>query len=297
MGSASKSSSLSGSAQKWAKPFAIQGANDVSSVYNANQPGINALTSQVQGLVPSTISKYQAGDPALNASENYSTGILGRDPYAGSSQLEQLIHSTGQHVTDQVGAAYGSRGSFGGTAWEQALAHGLASNESGLRYQDVQNNQQLQQQAAAGAPQQAAAQYLGISPVIAAATAGSTIPYQGINNQSSDLAALFNGQKQTSSTSLLGAALGAAGQAGGSYAASQSDRRLKDNIEKVGELEDGLGVYRWNYVWDSPEARHEGVMADEVERLRPWALGPLTDGFMTVVYGLLPDFPCMIEVS
>jgi hypothetical protein len=59
-----------------------------------------------------------------------------------------------------------------------------------------------------------------------------------------------------------------------------SDRRLKTDIVKLGEEADGLGRYRYRYLWES-EPR-EGVMADEVARLRPWALGPEIGGFATV---------------
>lgn len=67
-----------------------------------------------------------------------------------------------------------------------------------------------------------------------------------------------------------------------------SDRRLKADIEKVGELSDGLGIYRWRYHWDAVR-RHVGVMADEVATLRPWALGPRIAGFATVRYDLLEN--------
>lgn len=66
----------------------------------------------------------------------------------------------------------------------------------------------------------------------------------------------------------------------------KSDRRLKENIVKIGEEPDGLGVYEFNYIGQSE--KQVGVMAQEVERLRPHALGPLTeDGYMTVDYGKL----------
>lgn len=61
-----------------------------------------------------------------------------------------------------------------------------------------------------------------------------------------------------------------------------SDRRLKVNIEKLGELYDGLGLYAWNYIWGG--ARRIGVMADEVAKFRPWALGPTVEGYATVNY-------------
>lgn len=64
-----------------------------------------------------------------------------------------------------------------------------------------------------------------------------------------------------------------------------SDRRLKSAIKRVGQFLDGLGIYEFNYV---PEGRRwRGVMADEVAKLRPWALGPTVGGFQTVNYGRL----------
>lgn len=63
-----------------------------------------------------------------------------------------------------------------------------------------------------------------------------------------------------------------------------SDPRLKENVVKVGELEDGLGVYEYDYIWGESS---KGVMADEVERLRPWAMGPTLGGFKTVNYAAL----------
>lgn len=71
----------------------------------------------------------------------------------------------------------------------------------------------------------------------------------------------------------------------GGIAGIFSDRRLKHAIEKVGEFADGLGVYVFSYLGSNQ--RHKGVMADEVERLRPWALGPKVAGYATVNYGAL----------
>lgn len=66
-----------------------------------------------------------------------------------------------------------------------------------------------------------------------------------------------------------------------------SDRRSKRDIVKVGEYPDGLGIYDFRYKHD-PRATHRGVMADEVERLRPWAFIPdFQDGFAGVDYAAL----------
>lgn len=68
-----------------------------------------------------------------------------------------------------------------------------------------------------------------------------------------------------------------------------SDRRLKRNIVKVATKPDGLNVYEYDYVKGRglPPSRQRGVMADEVRRLRPWALGPKLSGYDSVNYSRL----------
>lgn len=67
--------------------------------------------------------------------------------------------------------------------------------------------------------------------------------------------------------------------------AGMSERRVKTDIEKIGEFIDGLGVYIYRYIWGGP--LQWGVMVDEVAELRPSALGPVVDGIQTVDYGRL----------
>lgn len=64
-----------------------------------------------------------------------------------------------------------------------------------------------------------------------------------------------------------------------------SDRRLKTDVEKLGERPDGLGVYAFRYLW-SP-VRHIGVMAQEVLGVKPEAVVHLPGGYMAVNYGAL----------
>lgn len=93
---------------------------------------------------------------------------------------------------------------------------------------------------------------------------------------------------QTSTSKLkpgLGGLLG--GVASGIAA---SERRLKKNIVKVGELPYGLGVYDFQYKSGGPKQR--GVMVDEIELIRPESLGPVINGIRTVDYskgGLTKD--------
>jgi len=67
-----------------------------------------------------------------------------------------------------------------------------------------------------------------------------------------------------------------------------SDRDAKRDIELLRREPDGLGVYAFRYLWDAADAPlREGVMADEVAELRPWALGPEQNGFRTIDYSRL----------
>lgn len=92
------------------------------------------------------------------------------------------------------------------------------------------------------------------------------------------------GQKSTS-TGGGPSTVGSIASTVGGIASIFSDRRLKEDIVKVGEMSDGLGIYRFRYI--GGVKRFVGVMADEVARLRPWALGPTLAGFRTVNIGAL----------
>jgi hypothetical protein len=76
-----------------------------------------------------------------------------------------------------------------------------------------------------------------------------------------------------------------ASTAGGLFGIFKSDRRLKTDIVKIGEEPDGLGIYEFRYLLERD--RVTGVMADEVAKLRPHALGPTIQGYATVDYGAL----------
>lgn len=91
----------------------------------------------------------------------------------------------------------------------------------------------------------------------------------------------------TAPQTTVGSGGGSLGKLLGAGLAAFSDRRLKTDVAKVGEEPDGLGRYRFRYVWDETGTVRDGVMADEVAELRPWALGPVVGGYATVVYGAL----------
>lgn len=67
-----------------------------------------------------------------------------------------------------------------------------------------------------------------------------------------------------------------------------SDERLKEDIERVGALDDGTNVYRYRYIWDDPAMTRVGVMAQEVEKTNPDAVIEI-GGVKAVDYGRATD--------
>ena len=66
-------------------------------------------------------------------------------------------------------------------------------------------------------------------------------------------------------------------------AALMSDRRLKSNIVRIGTHPLGISVYEYDIFGQ----RQRGVMADEVESVKPEAVLTRPDGYKMVNYGVL----------
>jgi hypothetical protein len=128
-----------------------------------------------------------------------------------------------------------------------------------------------------------AAQFAGVPAYLSAAQAAGTLPYAGLG----PLAGMGNfwaGQGTTTGTQPGGWGNQLLGAAASALPFILSERSKKTKIELLHREPDGLGIYRFAYK-SAPDLMLEGPMADEVEKLRPWALGPrLPDGSRTVNY-------------
>lgn len=177
----------------------------------------------------------------------------------------QFRFGEGQRAIETGGASKGLLMS-GGTLKDLArFGDGLASQDFGDSF-----NRQM---AIAGGGQQAA-------------TNGAQMGQQS----AAGIADLFTQQGNARASGYIGQA-NAIGQTIGQLAQigmmAASDRRLKTKIEKVGEFKDGLGIYTFEYRKE-PGQTYRGVMADEVQRLRPQAYIPNFDGdYAGVNYGAL----------
>ena len=122
----------------------------------------------------------------------------------------------------------------------------------------------------------------------------------GVGKYNADVSA-YNAQQQASATSSagFGGALGALGMAAmtggtGGFATSAlgtligSDIRIKQNVRRLGTLDNGIPFYAFEYkpehqkVWGS--GAQLGVMAHEVEQIIPEAVSLHTDGYKVVDY-------------
>ena len=64
-----------------------------------------------------------------------------------------------------------------------------------------------------------------------------------------------------------------------------SDIRVKRDIVSVGQLDSGIGLYRYRYLWN--DQAYVGVMAQEVGEIVPDAVTSGEDGYLRVDYGRL----------
>lgn len=281
MGGGSKS--YSGSGQKWAKPFAQAGASEVRGVYDANKGSLQDITKGITSLLPGVSESYQAWSPVTQQAQGYYGDVLSGkylDP-SNNTALQSILDRTARDVTGNVNSQFSQAGRYGSGAHTDVLSRNLAESQNSILADQYNRERGMMDSAAGAVPQQQAQQ---LASLLQASGVGAELPYTGTNALANQLAALFSGGTQKQSGG-IGGILGGVGSLASGAATMFSDRRLKTNIEKVGEFDDGLGKYEWSYVWGGP--RHIGVMADEVAVLRPWALGPVVSGYATVNYEAL----------
>lgn len=101
-----------------------------------------------------------------------------------------------------------------------------------------------------------------------------------------DYTGLVN-QKYQADMNAYNSQMGALGGLFGGIAsmAKFSDRRLKENIERIGKTDSGVPVYKFNYI-GSPTT-HVGYMAQDLLELQPEAVMKDADGYYRVRYDMV----------
>lgn len=209
---------------KAAEPFIMGGANALQGDYQSGKGKVDAISDIVGGVIPGLADNVRNGNPAVNAATQYATDVLGGQKYgAGNPMLQNIIDTTNNSVRNQTQASLGTRGLTGGSAAMDIVSRGLAQNESGLRFQDYENERQRQAQMASLAPSLAGAEQLPLQSLLAASSLGAELPFAASSQYARNLSGLLSPYTQTTQKQgfgqLLGGIAGAglAGWAGGGF--------------------------------------------------------------------------------
>jgi hypothetical protein len=179
-----------------------------------------------------------------------------------ATQQQQLANAAQLQQYNQ--ALQGAQ--FGNTALQQSLQQQLA-----LRNQPLNEIAALMSGVQVNMPQFQGYEGANVAaaPIFAGTTAAGDFAQRNYANQ----VGAYNAKM-----GLLGNIAGAAGTA------IASDRRLKSNVVRVGTHPLGIGVYEYDIFGE----RQRGVMADEVEAVKPEAVTTHpTEGYKMVYYGML----------
>lgn len=252
------------------------------AAYTQAQPMIGQVSSNLGQVSNDLFSQYRQGDPTIQAAQTYLQNTIegGDNPY-----IDDMLDISNDRVRNQMQAQLSRRGATGGSDYTNLITRALAENETGTRFNQFNQSEARRLQAAGMAPGLLQGSYLPLQMGAQLGTQGAMLPLQASLANSAGVAGLLGPYTNTEnrtvqSGGLLGSILSAAAQAGMS-AAMACDIRLKENIERIGETPAGLPVYRFDYI--GSERGMIGPMAHEVAIMQPEALGPVIDGYMTVI--------------
>jgi hypothetical protein len=195
----------------------IEGAaRSQQDAYNQSQPMINQAANDMTGASSDLFAQFRQGDPTIQAAQGALQGMLagGENPY-----LEQMLDRTNNRVMNQMQAQNAVRGRTGGSDANGIIARALASNETGARFEDFNNQQNRRLQAAQLAPGLLAGSMLPAEMGAQLGTQGAMLPLQGALANSAGVGGLL-GQyqnvkgEQTQSGGLLGSILSGLAQGG-----------------------------------------------------------------------------------
>ena len=213
-----------------------------------------------------------ANQGITQGSEAYNNAMLN----AGNQQQQAYESARNQaYIQGQSGGQQQYQQAMG--TRQQQIAEQQALQQNPLNMLNaVRTGQQMQvaNMPQVGQSNPAALQSVAGPDMLGAAQAQGQYSMNTYNQQMAAYNAMMTG-----ATSAAGTAAGA----GMSYG-MMSDRRLKKNIVRIGTHALGIGLYTWDYIWGQP---FTGVMADEVEKVMPEAVGTHPSGFKWVNYKML----------
>ncbi len=286
-----------------------QGAiSNINATANSHLPAIaggEALTLAGSGsALPTNLDGAAIGK---YLSPYLSTVLGAQSALINQNNQQQQSGQMGQAITS--GAFGGDRSGIAAAnlAQQQELAAGnIYANTLNTGYNSALSTAQQQQELELGARQadlarlQAAGGQIaniglaGQAAGLAGAEAQLNAGTLGQQTSQAGLSALYNQFQQQKAYPfqvaqfLADIAMGTGSLSGSTTTTTQpapffSDRRLKYDVRKIGDADNGLPVYSFKYKNDPHGRTHIGFMADEVEKKHPEAVG-LAGGYKTVDY-------------
>lgn len=303
-------------------PFQIYGteASDfVAPLNQQQQQGIQNVNTAAGAYRPYFDTASAAGTAGMASAQPQDLN-LGQfyNPYQQQvidATMRQMGQANEQAQSGALGTA-ASSGAFGGD--RAGIAAANLSNQQGLAMGSTLAglNAQNYNQALAAAQQQQgvqlgatqadlarlmqggqfmtglgqAAQQAGLQGAEAQINAGTL----GQQTEQAGISALYNQFQQQNAYPfqvaqfLANIAMGTGALSGSTTTTTQptswfSDRRLKEDIRRIGHTDDGMPIYKYKYKGDDNHQTHIGFMADEVEKVKPDAVG-VSGGYKTVDY-------------
>lgn len=282
----------------------------VAQLNPQQQQGISNINQQAMAAQPAyqAAMRGTAGAYGGFTPEGYQRGVQGyMSPFlqnamgATAAQMQNINQQQQQQLLGQSissGAFGGDRGKIARAALanQQNLATGQVLGQMAQQgYQDAARNYMagLGQQGALAAQMGtlgAGAQQAGLQGAQAQIGAGTL----GQQTEQAGKTALYNQFLQQQAYPfqvaqfLANIAMGTGALSGTTTTTTQpmpffSDRRLKEDVKRIGESDEGLPIYKYKYKGDPNEQTHIGFMADEVEKKHPEAVG-IAAGYKTVDY-------------
>ena len=243
----------------------------------AGQQAGNAVNSAFSSA-GRTGSDNHATDLARGV-DQASNGVLFQNYQNERGLMNQALGQQGQDYNTALGIQSQNAAQMG---QNYNTAVGQQQNAANMLGSTYNAGLGAQANAAGMLPGYGTSQFAGYSPLLGAQQLGGQLPYYGAN-AAGNVGGLFNGYGQQTSQQpggWLNGLLGA-GASLGSAAIMASDRRLKTKIELKFRDPDGLGWYEWNWKSNPNGEREYGVIADEVEKIRPHAF---VKGFVNGIY-------------
>lgn len=288
------------------KPFLNEGLRDAGALYDAGGFRVDPWSGDmVADRDPLSMAAYNAtpgviGGALGNIGNATATATRMMDPNLTSGYLGGLVQNTIDNIMPGINSSFAGSGMTGSGLHAQNLAKGVSSGVAGVLDNAWQQGQNRALSAAGMIPglnnaATGALDYLNNAGQGNQQQAQSELNARILQDQQAQTADLSAIQDYLALTSGVGSAFGVQsstsrqnpgllGMLGLGLQAAPlmlSDARLKEDIKRVGETDEGLGVYQYRYKAGGPT--HIGLMAQEVIRTKPEAVKNV-GGYLAVDY-------------